>query len=209
MEESFIERNFSNGSIGPYRDAGKVVVSLVDEFAAKVSCNIFKYLSIKEFHTHFIERRNTTSFNAFHCKPLGFNVVVNAGNDGVHTVDFFLNDRMHPLICTGEQAWRLLCDGEEIDEIEPLLSVEDEVRVRNMASNAFKALRCALRKKAEAELYELKLEFGRRTQGYMAGKPIITGIVTSRECRVASVGGKKNIENSDFNLATLTEKLFS
>lgn len=205
--------SLANRISGSGKEDGRVIVHLPDSFAANVSCDVFKYLSMKEFYTHFIDRRDITSFNALHCKPLGFNVTVrvDAGEADVHMVDFFLNDhtRHNPLICTGEQLWNLLHEGEIIDEIEPLISIQDEMKVRNVADSAFKALRCAFRKKAEAELCELNFQFGRPTFGHWVGKLVLSGAITSNECRVAREGSTKNFERSDMNLSLLTEKLFS
>lgn len=215
MEVFSVERNSPNCSIGPCKDAGKVVVPLVDEFATKVSCDIFKFLSIKEFHTHFIERRNATSFNALHCNLLDFTVVVKADaveDDVRHNkVDFFLNDhtRHNPLIRLEEEDWKLFCRGKEVGKIEPRLSVKDEMKVRFMAEGAFRALKRALHKKAEADLLELHFQFGRPTSGHWAGKLVIAGVITSNECRVLRNESVKKPECGDFELSMLTEKLFS
>lgn len=195
------------------KDTRRIIVLHLDSSAVTVSCDVLKYLSMKKFRTFFIERQDPTSFRALHCKSLGFNVAVKA--DTIETdvcmVDFFLNDhaRHNPLICTEEQVWRLLREGEEVGKIEQLLSVEDEMKVRNMADNAFKALRCAFRKKAKAELNELHLQFGRPTSGHWMGKLVIASAITSRECRVTWSGSTKNSERSDYHLAMLTENFFS
>ena len=202
----------SSCKCGLKNDDGRVVVHIPDTFSAKVTCDLFKYLSMKGIRTHFIDHRNVTSFNAIHCKPLGFRVAVKSGDgeEGIHTIDFLLNDctRNNPIICAEEQYWRLLHEGEEIGKIEPLLSVREEMMARSMADNAFKALKRAFQEKADADLLELCLEFGRPTCGYWVGKLVLAGIITSKECRVSN-GDKKNAGNGDFHLAVLTEKFFS
>lgn len=193
-------------------EAGKNVIQLDDAFATKVSCDIFKFLSIKEFHTHFIERRDTTSFNALHCNLLDFTVMVKADaveDDVRHNkVDFFLNDhaRHNPLIHLEEEDWKLFCRGKEVGKIEPRLSVKDEMKVRFMAEGAFRALKRALRKKAEADLLELHFQFGRPTSGHWAGKLVLAGAITSNECRVFKEGSARNFRCAELSL--LTDNLF-
>lgn len=212
MSAKIAERNsLKGGFLG--KEIGKITVPLPDKFATKVSCDIFKYLSMKEFHTYFVDRQDATSFRALHCRPLGFSVEVKADADetDVHMVDFFLNDRTrhNPLIRTEEQAWILLRNGDEVGKCEPHLSVQDEMKVRNVADSAFRALKCAFRKKAEADLRELHFQFGRPTSGHWAGKLVLAGAITSNECRVAWGEKIKKIERSDMNLSMLTERLFS
>lgn len=213
MEKRFAESARGNFHLsGTTVEAGKDIIRLPDAFAAKVSCDVFKYLSMKEFQTYFIDRQDATSFRAFHCKPLGFSVAVRADaiEADVYMVDFFLNDRTrhNPLIHTEEDAWVLFRNRDEVGKIEPLLSVQDVTMVQNVAYGAFKALKCAFRKKAEAELREFQFQFGRPTSGHWMGKLVLSGAITSNECRVARKGSTKNFERSDMNLSLLTEKLF-
>lgn len=208
--ESAGGNGFNNNFPSTFIEAGREVVRLPDAFATKVSCDVLKYLSMKEFQTYFIGNQDATSFHALYCKPLGFSVSVKAdvAEDGAHTVDFFLNDctRRNPLIRTGEQTWVLICNGDEVGKVAPLLSLQEEMKVRGMAGGAFKALRCAFRKKAKAELHSLRLQFGRPMFGYWAGKPVLAGAITSKECRVFKEGSIKNTRCSE--LAILTEKFF-
>ncbi len=195
-----------------FTEAGKDVVQLPDTFSAKVSCDIFKYLSMKGFHTYFVDHRDAMSFRAICCKPLGFKVVVTQDDAGMsgHVVRFFLNDvtRHNPYICADERPWRVMSKEGETCKMEPLVSLDDEMKVRAVASNAFNALKCAFSKKAEAELSEMHFQFGKPTFGYSAGKLVLAGAITSNECVVARGKKIKRIERSDMNLSLLTEKLF-
>lgn len=200
-----------NCLVGSNKENGRIIVSLPDAFATKVSCDVLKYLSMKEFKTYFIDRQDATSFRALHCRSLGFSVAVKAGVDEtvMHKVDFFLNDctRNNPLIRTEEEVWVLLHNGDEIGMIEPHLSVQDEMKVRNMADSAFRALKCAFLKKAKVDLHEFHFQFGRPTSGHWAGKLVIAGAITSKECQVMW-SRSRSVEHNDFNLSMLTEKLF-
>lgn len=200
--------NFPNTFI----EAGKDVVQLSDAFSAKVSCDIFKYLSMKGFHTYFVDHRDRMSFRALCCKPLGFKVVVTQDDAGAsgHVVRFFLNDatRHNPYICADERPWRVMGKEGETCKMEPLVSLDDEMKVRAIASNAFNALKCAFSKKAEAELSEMHFQFGKPTFGCSTGKLVLSGVVTSKECMVAWGEKIKKIERRDSHLSLLTEKLF-
>lgn len=183
---------------------GRVAVCPPDAFATRVSCDVLKFLSMKGLRTHFIEQRNATSFRALHSRPLGFSVAVKPSTEeeDIHTVDFFLNDRMRPLICIEEASWRLFHKGKEVGKIEPLISSREEMMVRSMTDHAFRALGRAFKERAKAHLSELRLEFGRPTSGYWAGKLVIAGFFTAKKCQVVQS------ERSDFRLSKLTEKLF-
>lgn len=194
-------------------EAGKEIVRPPDEFATKVSCDIFKYLSMKGFYTYFVDIRDVVSFRALYCKPLGFSVVVKENDVATsgHMVHFFLNDatRNNPLVYTDEQPWRVMESGGEVCNIEPLVSLDDEMKVRAVASNAYNALKSAFSRKAEAELHEFHFQFGRPTVGHWAGKLVLTGVITSNECCITWGGSVAEFERNDFYLAMLTEKLFS
>jgi len=194
------EGRFHGSSFSDQEKEGKVIISLFPNVSAtKVACDVLKFLSMRDFRTHFIDRQDATSFRALHCNPLPFSVIVKPLAQDVHTVDFFHHDptRHKSLIHTGGQ----------VGKIEASLSVEDEMKVSTMAGNAFRALRCAFLKKSEAELHEVCFNFGRPTSGHWVGRPVIAGTITSKECSVTRAGSAKRLGCSELSL--LTEKLFS
>lgn len=165
--------------------------------ATRTTANVFSLLNRHGIPTHFIEQVDEARLRCSRCDMIPLEVTVRGSAAGHYLkrhpdmkegldfrepiVEFALKDdaRHDPFVAIGQNGvWRLhdsaqpLADSPTIENIEPLLS-PDEVRlVQQIANDVFAVLKKAW-ERLDIKLVDLKIEFGRTTDGRLVVGDVI------------------------------------